>query len=70
MNDYSQIEDYDCPKCAWSLHVETRVWNEIDNHPLIINYIHKQVSNHYITHNLAFDIGDSPYLYVSPKINK
>ena len=76
MSYYTQIEDYDCPECAWSLHVEKRVWSEIEDHSLVINYIDTQVKNHYKTHRpkmyegLTADIGESPYLYVSPRKNK
>ena len=71
MNDYTQIEDYDCPKCKWSLHVEKRVWNEIDNHSLVITYIQLQVKNHDKTHEFkAPDIGTSPYLYISESMDK
>lgn len=76
MSDYTQIEDYDCPECAWSLHVEKRVWSETDNHPLVINYIQSEVKRHSNTHRpkmyegLTADIGDSAYLYVSKDMDK
>ena len=73
MSDYTQIEDYDCPQCKWSLHVEKRVWNEIDDHTLVINYIQTQVRNHNKTHTPKLyntsDIGESPYFYVSPSVD-
>jgi hypothetical protein len=72
--NYTQIEDYDCDQCEWSLHVEKRVWNEIDNHTLVINYIETQVRNHDKTHGSKIlnpsDIGESPYLYISPNMDK
>jgi ligand-binding sensor protein len=76
MSDYTQIEDYDCPECDWSLHVEKRVWSEMDNHSLVIDYIQSEVKKHDRTHKtkmyegLTADIGDSPYLYVSPRMDK
>ena len=76
MSDYTQIEDYDCPECDWSLHVEKRVWSEMDNHSLVINYIQSEVKKHDRTHRRMYesltpsDIGDSPYLYVSPRMDK
>ena len=76
MRDYTQIEDYDCPECKWSLHVEKRVWNEIDDHTLVINYIQTQVRNHSKTHGpklygslMAPNIEESPYFYVSPSVD-
>ena len=77
MSDYTQIEDYDCPECDWSLHVEKRVWSEMDNHSLVIDYIQSEVRKHDRTHSKKMyevlkpsDIGESPYLYVSPRKNK
>ena len=71
MSDYTQIEDYDCPECAWSLHVEKRVWSEIEDHSLVINYIDTQVKNHYKTHVSKIpDIEDSLYFYVSKDMDK
>jgi hypothetical protein len=76
MSDYTQIEDYDCPECDWSLHVEKRVWSEMDNHSLVIDYIQSEVKKHDRTHRRMYesltpsDIGDSPYLYVSPRMDK
>jgi hypothetical protein len=77
MSDYTQIEDYDCDQCAWSLHVEKRVWSETDNHSLVINYIQSEVKRHSNTHKVKMyeglkpaDIGDSPFLYVSKDIDK
>ena len=76
MSDYTQIEDYDCPECDWSLHVEKRVWSEMDNHSLVINYIQSEVKKHDRTHRRMYesltpsDIGDSPYLYVSTRMDK
>ena len=46
MNDYTQIEDYDCPQCEWSLHVEKGVWNKFDDHQMILDYIQDQVLSH------------------------
>lgn len=72
--NYTQIEDYDCPECEWSLHVEKRVWNEIDDHSLVINYIQLQVRNHNKIHeskpSYPSDIANSPYLYISKDIDK
>ena len=71
MSDYTQIENYDCPECEWSLHVEKRVWSQIEDHSLVINYIHTQVSNHDKTHEFKVpDVGRSPYIYVSESIGK
>jgi hypothetical protein len=76
MSDYTQIEDYDCDQCAWSLHVEKRVWSETDNHSLVINYIQSEVKRHSNTHKVKMyegltpDIGESPYLYVSKGMDK
>ena len=77
MSDYTQIEYYDCPVCDWSLHVDKRVWSEIDDHSLVIEYILSQVKRHDKTHALKMygtikpsDIGESPYLYVSPRKDK
>ena len=72
--NYTQIEDYDCPQCEWSLHVEKRVWNEIDDHSLVINYIQTQVKNHHKIHeskpSYPSDIANSPYLYTSKDMDK
>jgi hypothetical protein len=72
-SDYTQIEDYDCTKCDWSLHVEQRVWSETDDHSLVVNHIQSVVRQHAKTHEpKMFDtshIGDSPYFYVSPSVN-
>lgn len=46
MNDYTQIEDYDCPQCEWSLHVEKGVWKQFDDHQPILDYIQDQVLSH------------------------
>jgi hypothetical protein len=43
MNDYTQIEDYDCPECTWSLHVEKTIWDKFDEHQMILDYIQQQV---------------------------
>ena len=77
MSDYTQIEDYDCPVCDWSLHVEKRVWSEVDDHSPVIEYILSEVKKHDKTHISRMyesvkpsDIGESPYLYVSPRKDK
>jgi hypothetical protein len=46
MTDYTQVEDYDCPSCSWSLHIEKTVWNEFDNHQDILDYIQDKVTDH------------------------
>jgi len=46
MRDYTEIEDYDCPQCEWSLHVEKGVWNKFDDHQVILDYIQDQVLSH------------------------
>ena len=46
MDDYTEIEDYDCPDCEWSLHIEKRVWIEFDNHQDILDYIQEKVVDH------------------------
>lgn len=44
--DYTQVENYDCPDCSWSLHIEKTVWNEFDNHQDILDYIQDKVLEH------------------------
>jgi len=46
MNDYTEVEDYDCPECDWSLHVEKGVWDKFDDHQPILDYIQDQVLSH------------------------
>jgi hypothetical protein len=46
MDDYTEIEDYDCHRCEWSLHVEKVVWDKFDNHQMILDYIQDQVLTH------------------------
>ena len=46
MRDYTEIEDYDCPKCSWSLHIDKHVWQEFDNHQDILDYIKDKVNDH------------------------
>jgi hypothetical protein len=46
MDDYTEVEDYDCPECDWSLHIDKRVWNEFDNHQDILDYIQDKVLEH------------------------
>ena len=46
MIDYTQTEDYACPECTWSLHVEKTIWDEFDEHQMILDYIQQQVLNH------------------------
>ena len=46
MRDYTEIEDYDCPQCEWSLHVEKAIWNKFDDHQVILDYIQDQVLSH------------------------
>jgi hypothetical protein len=46
MDDYTEVEDYDCPDCSWSLHIDKRVWNEFDNHQDILDYIQDKVLDH------------------------
>lgn len=50
--DYTQIEDYDCPDCEWSLHVEKGVWNKFDDHQDILDYIQDRVLEHARTHGV------------------
>lgn len=65
--DYTQIENYDCPQCSWSLHVEKRVWKEIDNHQSILEYIQLQVQKHndICRINNAVEKSNSPYIWYS-----
>jgi hypothetical protein len=65
--DYTQMEDIDCPHCSWSLHIEKRVWSEIDDHSLVINYIETMVREHNKMHGnkaVSRDLKDysSPYV--------
>lgn len=70
--DYTQTEDYDCPDCSWSLHVEKRVWDEVDDHSLVIAYIESQVFKHSQNHRVQKELypidkdittyKDSPYV--------
>lgn len=76
MIDYTQIEDYDCPDCTWSIHVEKRVWDEVEDHSLVIAYIQSQVKNHNATHgvkkNTSIDYSlynKSPYVHYSDTSN-
>ena len=46
MDDYTEVEDYDCTECDWSLHVEKEVWNKFDDHQVILDYIQDQVLSH------------------------
>jgi hypothetical protein len=67
MSDYTQIEDFDCPQCPWSLHIEKRVWNEIDDHSLVINYIETMVRDHNKIHGnkaVSRDLKD----YITPYV--
>lgn len=52
MIDYTQVEDYDCPECEWSLHIEKTVWTEFDNHQDILDYIQDKVVEHGKTHGI------------------
>lgn len=61
MIDYTQIEDYDCPDCTWSIHVDKRVWQDVEDHSLVLAYIQSQVKNHNQTHGVKKDIDLSPY---------
>ena len=68
--DYTKATDYDCPKCPWSLHVESRVWDEVEDHSLVIAYIQKEVTKHMgKTHmyEVSKNLEDynTPYLYYS-----
>lgn len=81
MSDYTQVENYDCPQCDWSLHVDMAVWNRFDDHQSILEYIQEQVIGHAKTHGVQKSIPlfpvskdiqlykNCPYLYHSP-INK
>jgi hypothetical protein len=71
--DYTQIENYDCPQCEWSLHIEKTVWTEFSNHQDILDYIKDKVNEHIkvhgggrnklhpITNNIT-DYSNTPYV--------
>lgn len=45
--NYSEVEDYDCSECDWSLHVEKATWTKFpDAHDEIIAYINEQIDKH------------------------
>ena len=80
MDDYTEVEDYDCPKCDWSLHVEKAIWNKFDDHQVILDYIQDKVleharQNHGVDKSKSLfpvdkDISiykNSPYVYYSDK---
>lgn len=71
--DYTEVEDYDCPRCEWSLHVEKRVWNDMEDHSLVLAYIQSQVSKHNKTHGVDKETiqlyKQSPYTYYSDTSN-
>ena len=46
LTDYENVEDYDCPSCSWSLHVDKGVWERFDDHQVILEYIQQQVMIH------------------------
>jgi hypothetical protein len=43
--DYFKVEDYDCPSCSWSLHVDRGVWEKFPHQP-ILDYIQSKVQEH------------------------
>jgi hypothetical protein len=43
--DYIEVEDYDCPSCSWSLHVDRGVWEKFPHQP-ILDYIQSKVQEH------------------------
>lgn len=74
--DYTQTEDYNCPECPWSLHVEKTVWETFPDHQIILDYIQEQITGHIKTHGvekqrlhpLNKDISiykNTPYVYYS-----
>jgi len=80
MDDYTEVEDYDCTECDWSLHVDKAVWNKFDDNQVILDYIQDQVmdharQNHGVDKSKSLfpvdkDISiyrDSPYVYYSDK---
>jgi hypothetical protein len=52
MRDYTEIEDYYCPDCEWSLHIEKTVWTQFDNHQDILDYIQDKIVAHAQTHGV------------------
>lgn len=71
--DYTQVENYDCPQCPWSLHIEKTVWKEFDNHQDILDYIKEKVNEHIKVHgggrnklhpisNNISDYSNTPYV--------
>lgn len=46
INNYTEIEDYDCPQCDWSLHVSKGIWVIFDDHQPILDYIQDYVLAH------------------------
>lgn len=70
------VEDYDCPSCSWSLHVESRVWEDFPNHHEgILTYIEQSLQKHIDEnhgnkvkmYNLSSSLEDyhSSYIYYS-----
>jgi len=44
---YTEVEDYDCSVCDWSLHVEKDTWTKFaDIHDQILAYINEQIDKH------------------------
>lgn len=50
--DYTQVENYNCPQCEWSLHIEKAVWTKFDNHQEILDYIQDKVLEHSRNHGV------------------
>ena len=45
--NYTEVEDYDCSACDWSLHVEKGMWEKFPNqHQEILDYIHQSIDTH------------------------
>jgi hypothetical protein len=70
--DYKKVSDFDCPLCDWSLHVTTKIWEEMpeDSHTEILLYIQSQLDNHARTTHKVNNVNSLSQLTLNDNVEK